>query len=587
MNTEKTPDRIEIESTLIRKISPECPALSEKVTFVSGEKARVVTECLNTHETVTRETELPPGLFQVVKALIDTLSPMDGDFSGGTWVITERLGDEVIKTFKGPVTIDRTLCAFSRTFRDLLGLKALIALDGEISQSELSSFTITYDDDDENSEKAIFEAGKMELRLYQKSGDDKESYVQLKLAPWQVAVIRDSVETDLFLRQAKPAERKGFARISFVLNFADGSAITHSSDLLVNVIPGGYIRLLDMIATAVSDASFMFMFSRAVMVRSKDDFLFVKAVFDGSSKKYTYMIRDMRVWEDSAVLVPAGNEVATVKVTDVIAAPVDDPPYPVSRLRVAFGLPGMVSFRSAPQCSAEAALRHLANLSSMRNETPFIPDVFSKAIALLMATDLMVYVPTEPGVMEDNYFLLSGDGLELLPCFLSEEDDRMDVIAGHVLMSFHDYALTIRDHRDFTGGAIDPFGCPIMLNRILVEDAFSAVTTTSFYRIKGELNTDLYIMIKGKKVVKACGKRLGITLSEGFTEAGGRLFLVVEEHDALNGKVFFALVHEAVRRGVMSLTVFEKDSGGALTGMLSCFSSYYREVYLDVFIREK
>ena len=587
MNEDRKPDTIEIDSTLIRKISPSCSALSEKITFVSGGSAVVVTECLTTHEEVRRETALPPGLFDMMLSLIGTLSSMDGDFSGGTWIITVKCGKEIINTLRGPVEPGNGLAAFSRTFRGLLGLKSLIALDGEFSQSELASFTINYEDDDSNTEKAIFEARNRDLRLYQKSGEGRESYVQLTLSPWQVFLIKDSVEADLFLRQPTPKDYKGFSRISFTLNFEDGSAITLHSDMMIGVLPQGYLRFLDAIATSVSDTSFMLMFSRAVYLRSSEDYLFVKAVFsDGNPREYTYMIRDARVWDDSTLLVPARDEAEIVRVTEVLAAPLSDPPYPIPRIRVAYGLTGNVSMRTARPFSSDAALRHLINLSSMRAETPFIPDVWTKAISHLMATDLMVYVPTEPGITEANYYLLCGEGLEILPCFLSEEDDRMDVIAGHVIMSFYDFCRTIRDHRDFTGGAIDPFGCPVMMNRLLVEDAFSTVATSSFYHIRGELNTDLYMMIKGKKVVRECEMRLGVPLSEGFTEVGGRLFLVLSESDAANAGRVFSAMKEAVNRGVISVMIFKKDSGSVLSGTLSAFTSYYNEVFIDVFIRD-
>ncbi|MGN0906056.1 MAG: hypothetical protein ACI4NM_02820, partial [Bullifex sp.] len=436
---DKTPDTIEIDSTLIRKISPSCSALSEKVTFDSGGKAYVETEDLNTHECVKRETDLPPGLFQLMLSLIGTISPMDGDFSEGTWIITLSSGGEVISSIKGPIGRDNGLGLFSRTYRDLLGLKTLIALDGEFSQAELSSFTINYEDDDGYEEKAILEARTRDLRLYRKRFDGKESYVQLTLSPWQLGYIRESADADLFLRSAKPGRAKGFARISFNLNFEDGSAITHSSDMLLGILPDGYVRFLDEISTAVSDTSFMLMFSRSPLMRERDDCLFVKAVFsDSSSKRYAYMIRDGRVWEDSSVIVPAGNDVVAVKVDEVIAAPLSKPPYPINRIRVAFGLNGFVDMITSPPFSADSALRHLVNMSSIGNDTPFIPSAVSKALSHLMATDLMVYVPTEPGVTDDNFYLLSGDGMAILPCFLSEEDDRMDVIAGHMLMSFHD-----------------------------------------------------------------------------------------------------------------------------------------------------
>ena len=43
---------------------------------------------------------------------------------------------------------------------------------------------------------------------------------------------------------------------------------------------------------------------------------------------------------------------------------------------------------------------------------------------------------------------------------------------------------------------------------------------------------------------------------------------------------------EAVSRGVISVMIFKKDSGSVLAGTLSAFTSYYNEVFIDVFIRD-
>ena len=94
------------------------------------------------------------------------------------------------------------------------------------------------------------------------------------------------------------------------------------------------------------------------------------------------------------------------------------------------------------------------------------------------------------------------------------------------------------------------------------------------------------MMIKGKKVVRECEMRLGVPLSEGFSEVGGRLFLVLSESDAANAGRVFSAMKEAVSRGVISVMIFKKDSGSVLAGTLSAFTSYYNEVFIDVFIRD-